>query len=205
MALAEFLKQIDLDELYYLNTVRSTAQKAHEERGSVRDADISPCTHVNNGGGDGDGGESHQQAPTISTSSHDQSIDSSEVLPSGLTTTPVLSSCLPPRKSRRNKRPRDDDDDPAADTVFTPPKRLLRSTASVIGERLHSVIEELYDLVPGGKQQPAAVQDGQGGRLANGKAGGGGSLSTTEMVERAVEHLRKLQEGGLSSTSTSNN
>jgi len=197
MALAEFLKQIDLDELYNLNTVRSGAreQKAHEERGSVLDADIlSPCTHVNNGGG----GES-QQGPTISTSS--QGIESSEALPSG----PVLSPCLPPRKTRPKKRPRDDDDDPAADTVFTPPKRLLRSTASVLGERLHSVIEELYDLVPEGKRQPAAVQDGQGGRLANGKAGGGGSLSTTEMVERAVEHLRKLQEGGLSSTSTSNN
>jgi len=197
MALAEFLKQIDLDELYNLN-VRSTAreQKAHEERGAVLDADISPCTVNNNGGGDGDGGssggESQHQGPTISTSS--QGIDSSEVLPSG----PVLSPCLPPRKTRRNKRPRDDYDDPAADTVFTPPKRLLRSTASVLGERLHSVIEELYDLVPEGKRHQ--VQDGNEG-LATGKPGGG-ILSTTEMVERAVEHLRKLQEGGLSSTSS---
>ena len=196
MALAEFLKQIDLDELYNLRGARE--QKAHEERGSVLDADISPGTHVNNGGGDGDGGESQNQGPTISTSS--QGVDSSEVLPSGLTTTPVLSPCLPPRKTRPKKRPRDDDDDPVADTIFTPPKRLLRSTASVLGERLHSVIEELYDLVPEGKQQPAAIQDGQGGRLATGKPGGG-NLSTTEMVERAVEHLRKLQEGGLSSTS----
>src|SRR5579859_6732053 len=156
MALSEFLKQIDLEEMFKSkergeNAMEITAQ-AEPSKQALRASEASHSQET--------------APPSVELVSH-----SSTTAPHSL---PSSTQIQVPPDRHINKRPREEisDDESIAST-----RRLNRRASQLQSRhRLHSVIEELWNLVPEEKRAE------------------GNQLSRTEKIEMAIEHLRGLQD-----------
>lgn len=153
MALAEFLKQVDLEEIF------------HTKRGEIEVKEPKETTPL----------LEPVNADNECSDSASPKTSSIELIPFSSTISPPDNrSTLPlPITRQINKRTRGELSDDESTTFRT---RLTRRMSQLqTRQRLHSVIEELWNLVPEEKR------------------GEGIQFSTTEKVEIAIEHLRNLQ------------
>jgi hypothetical protein len=167
MALAEFLKQIDLEELY-----SSLGAGGKKETGRGGDTQLEEPGEKTASGDDAHTMDSE----TASASIVPGSVPTTTPEPLAVSDAPSSSAKPFSPQTETNKRSREVDVDKSESSTKRPNRE---ASMSQTRRQLHSVIEELWDLVPEDQKD--------GGNQP-------GPPSRSEKVEMAVEYLRNLQD-----------